>query len=63
MQSHFRLGVFFFENPRKQPDAKVLNSACAACTNHDILLHFQKLLLEVTVTWKLFGLIKSVLCK
>jgi len=24
-QSHLRLGVFFSENPRKQPDAKVLN--------------------------------------
>jgi len=25
-QSHVRLGVFFPENPRKQPDAKELNS-------------------------------------
>jgi len=24
MQSHVRLGVFFFKNPQKQPDAKVL---------------------------------------
>jgi len=24
MQSHVRLGVFFFKNPQKQPDAKAL---------------------------------------
>jgi len=37
-QSHVRLGVFFFENPRKQPDAKVLT--CKMLSKEPIFSNF-----------------------